>query len=159
MPKTLLIRCIQIKISLPAFISSYFLWLGPLTARLIVGYVFMLTGWAKLNNLENVTRFFAELGIPYPEILTPFVAAVECFGGALLILGLFTQITGAMLSVVMIVATISAKMDQVDSLETLLGFEEIAYLAIFFWLAVTGAGKASLDYIICPTGIEPVLPP
>ena len=50
--------------------------------------------------------------------------------------------------VLWIVAIISAKWADIDSLETLLGFEETAYFALFFWLAITGAGKASLDYLI-----------
>jgi putative oxidoreductase len=48
----------------------------------------------------------------------------------------------------MIVATISAKWDQIDSLETLLGFEELAYMALFGWLAVAGPGPVSLDHVL-----------
>ncbi|MFO1241645.1 MAG: DoxX family protein [Rickettsiales bacterium] len=132
----------------PQWVSSHFLWAGPLAARIIVGYVFMLTGWAKLNNLDVMIENFRSWGIPAPEILTPFVSGVECFGGLFLILGLLTRVAGGMLSGVMVVAVISAKWADVDSLETLLGFEESAYLAIFFWLAVSGPGRASLDYLI-----------
>lgn len=63
-------------------------------------------------------------------------------------LGLMTRISGGALAVVMSVAIISAKFSQIDSLETLLGFEEAIYFAIFTWLAICGAGKASLDHII-----------
>jgi putative oxidoreductase len=48
----------------------------------------------------------------------------------------------------MVVAILSAKWADVDSLETLFGFEETAYFIIFFWLAVAGAGKASLDHLL-----------
>lgn len=137
---------LMLLISWPERIASYFLWAGPLLARVIVGYVFMLTGWGKLMNLPQMIENFRGWGIPYPEILTPFVSGVECFGGLALILGLFTRVAGGALAVVMVVAIISAKWADVDSLETLLGFEEAAYFAIFFWLAVAGAGKASLDY-------------
>ena len=41
-----------------------------------------------------------------------------------------------------------AKWDQADSLETLLGFEETAYLAIFGWLAIAGPGAFSLDHLL-----------
>lgn len=132
----------------PECIASYFLWAGPLAARLVVGYVFMLTGWAKLNNLPQMIEYFRDWSIPYPQILTPFVASVESFGGLFLMLGLFTRVSGGALAVVMVVAIISAKWSDVDSLETLLGFEEASYFVIFFWLAVTGAGKASLDSLI-----------
>jgi putative oxidoreductase len=45
----------------------------------------------------------------------------------------------------MIVAIKSAKWAEVDSLETLLGFDEFEYLALFLWLAIAGAGALSLD--------------
>lgn len=132
----------------PERIANHFLWAGPLIARVTVGYVFMLTGWGKLQNLDRVTEYFTSLGIPAPQILTPFVAGLECFGGALLIVGLFTRIMGGGLAVTMIVAILTAKWEEVDSLHTLLGFEETLFLAIFTWLAISGAGKASLDYVL-----------
>ena len=105
---------INLLILLPARIASYFSWAGPLIMRLIVGYTFMLAGWGKLTHLEQVTENFAGWGIPFPNILTPFVSGVECFGGAMLILGLFTRIPAAMLAVVMVVAIKSAKWGDVD---------------------------------------------
>ena len=65
----------------------------------------------------------------------------------MLILGLFTCIPAAMLAVVMIVAIKAAKWGDVDSLETLLGFEEAAYFGAFMWLAIAGPG-ASLDRLL-----------
>jgi putative oxidoreductase len=124
---------VNLLILLPARIASYFSWAGPLLMRLIVGYTFMLTGWGKLTNLEQVTENFVGWGIPFPKILTPFVSGVECF---------------AMLAVVMLVAIRSAKWGDVDSLETLLGFEEMTYFAAFMWLAICGPGKASLDRLL-----------
>src|SRR4051794_27167278 len=133
---------------LPAQIASHFAWAGPLVMRLVVGYVFMLTGWGKLNNLPQMIQNFTEWGIPYPHILTPFVSGVEFFGGVFLMLGLFTRIPAAMLGFVMLVAIKSAKWDNVDSLETLLGFEEATYFAVFLWLAITGPGAISLDHLL-----------
>ena len=139
---------VNLLILLPARIASYFPWAGPLIMRLIVGYVFMLSGWGKLNNLSQVIPNFIDWGIPFPHILTPFVSGVECFGGAMLILGLFTRIPAAMLAVVMVVAIKSAKWGDVDSIETLFGFEEATYFAAFLWLAIAGPGAASLDRLL-----------
>lgn len=132
----------------PERIANHFLWAGPLIARITVGYVFMLTGWGKLQNLDRVTEYFGSLGIPAPHILTPFVSGLECFGGLFLILGVLTRISAGGLAVTMIVAIITAKWTEVDSLHTLLGFEETLFLAIFTWLAICGAGKASIDYVL-----------
>jgi putative oxidoreductase len=139
---------INLLILLPARIASYFSWAGPLIMRLIVGYVFMLSGWGKLNSLPQMIQNFTEWGIIFPKIMTPFVSGVEFFGGLMLILGLFTRIPAAMLAVVMLVAIRSAKWEAVDSLETLLGFEEATYFAAFMWLAIAGPGAASLDRLL-----------
>lgn len=137
---------INLLILWPKKIASHFEWAGPLVARIVVGYTFMLTGWGKLNNLPMIVANFKSWGIPYPEFMTPFVAGWEFFGGLGLMLGLMTRICGGALAVVMVVAIISAKLSDIDSLETLLGFEEATYFAVFTWLAISGAGKASLDY-------------
>lgn len=132
----------------PKRIAAHFSWAGPLIARIVVGYTFMLTGWGKLMNLPAMIENFRGWGIPYPELLTPFVSGWEFLGGLGLILGLMTRICGGGLAVVMVVAIISAKLADIDSLETLLGFEEATYFAVFTWLAISGAGKASLDYFL-----------
>src|SRR3954449_8175733 len=139
---------VNLLIILPARIASFFSWAGPLSMRLVVGYVFMLSGWGKLNNLPQIVQNFTEWGIPFPKLLTPFVSGVEFFGGIMLMLGLFTRIPAAMLAVVMLVAIKSAKWDSVDSLETLFGFEEMTYFAGFMWLAIAGPGAASLDRLL-----------
>lgn len=139
---------INITLLWPEKVASYIQWLGPLAARLVVGEIFWVSGWGKLQNLEAITENFIGWGIPFPHILTPFTAGAEFVCGILIALGLFTRISGGILGVIMIVAIKSALWDQVDSLDTLLGFSETAYLAIFFWLAIAGPGKASIDYLL-----------
>lgn len=147
-------------ITVPERLSSVFSWLPPLFARLVVGWVFLWTGWAKLNNLPQMIQNFSEWGIPYPEIMTPFVSGVEFVGGLLLLVGLFTRLAATPLVIVMVVAILSAKLGQVDSLETLLGFEEVAYMALFGWLAVAGPGPVSLDWLLQRTfAREPMAAP
>jgi putative oxidoreductase len=48
----------------------------------------------------------------------------------------------------MIVAIRSAKWADVDSLETLLGFDEFEYLALFLWIAIAGPGVLSIDNVL-----------
>ncbi len=133
----------------PERVSRYLTWLGPLFARITVGYVFALSGWGKLNNLPQVTENFIGWGIPLPHILTPLTSGIELFGGIFLLLGLLTRISAGALGVTMIVAIKAAKWGDVDSLETLLGFDEFEYLALFLWLAIAGPGPVSLDAPIC----------
>jgi uncharacterized membrane protein YphA (DoxX/SURF4 family) len=52
---------------------------------------------------------FANIGIPYPELMGPFVGVVEILCGALIIVGLFTRLAAIPLIVIMIVAIVSTK--------------------------------------------------
>src|SRR5271156_654302 len=139
----------------PERVSRYFTWLAPLFARITVGWVFLLSGWGKLNNLPQVTENFIGWGIPFPHLFTPLTSGIEFFGGLFLLLGLFTRISAGALAVTMIVAIKAAKGSGVDSLETLLGFDEFEYLALFLWLAIAGAGSVSLDYLLMRTTRRP----
>jgi putative oxidoreductase len=132
----------------PERVSRYLTWLGPLFARITCGWVFLLSGWGKLNNLPQITENFVSWGIPLPHFFTPLTSGIEFFGGLFLLLGLLTRISAGALGVTMIVAIKAAKWDQVDSLETLLGFDEFEYLALFLWLAIAGAGALSLDALL-----------
>lgn len=139
---------INLLIDLPERLSRPLAWLGPLAARVTVGWVFLWSGWEKLHNLPQMIENFRGWHIPYPEILTPFASGAEFVCGTLLLVGLFTRIAGPALVIVMIVAIVSAKYDQIDSFETFFGFEEVSYMAMFGWLAIAGPGKVSLDYLL-----------
>lgn len=136
---------LKLLIGWPQKISVHFEGIGTLLARIVVGYTFMLTGWAKLQNLAAVTEGFTSWGVPFPKVITPIVAGWECFGGALLLLGLMTRISAGGLAVIMAVAILVARTSEIGSLEDLLGFEEMTYFAVFTWLAISGGGKFSAD--------------
>jgi putative oxidoreductase len=137
---------IQWLIDWPESVARHLAWLAPLFARITVGWVFFWSGWGKLHNLPQIEQNFISWGIPFPHLLTPFVSGVEFFGGLFLLAGLLSRISAGALGVTMIVAIRSAKWGDVDSLETLLGFDEFEYLALFLWIAIAGAGPLSLDY-------------
>ena len=128
--------------------AGYLTWLAPLAVRVVVGSVFAWTGWLKLNNLPRMIEVFREWGIPAPEILTPVASGIEFVGGLLLLVGLLTRFAAAPLMIVMVVAIIAAKRDDIDSLVTLLGFEEVSYFVMFAWLAIAGPGPVSLDHLV-----------
>jgi putative oxidoreductase len=145
-------------IAWPERVGRHLLWLAPLFARITVGWVFLLSGWGKLNNLPQVTENFIGWGIPFARFFTPLTSGIEFFGGLFLLLGLFTRISAGALAVTMIVAIKAAKWNDVDSLETLLGFDEFEYLALFLWLAIAGPGVVSLDHLLMRMSRRPAAP-
>jgi putative oxidoreductase len=138
----------KILYDLPIAVADRLHWLAPLVARLTVGWVFVTTGWGKLHNLQRIIDYFADLGIPYPQIQAPFAAANEFVCGLLVLIGLATRVASIPLIIVMLVAIRTAQWENVDSLAALLGLVEWAYVAIFAWLAIAGPGPASLDALI-----------
>ncbi len=79
--------------------------------RLLVGLVvFFPEGLQKLlfPAILGAGRF-ASIGIPWPEVMGPFVGVVETVCGALIILGLLTRLAVIPLIIVMLVAIVSTK--------------------------------------------------
>ncbi len=78
--------------------------------RLSVGLVFLPEGIQKLlyPNILGAGRFMG-IGIPYPDIMGPFVGWVELICGSLILLGLFTRLASIPLIIIMVVAFLSTK--------------------------------------------------
>lgn len=123
-------------------------WAPPLVARILIGAIFVPTGWGKLHNLPDIIAFFRELGIPHPELQAPFVSSIELVCGGLVLVGLATRLAAAPLIGTMVVAIATAVWPQLDSGRDLFGKEELHYIALLAYLVVTGPGAISLDALV-----------
>lgn len=128
-----------------------------LIARVSAGTIFVESGWGKLHNLEKVTDFFTQLGIPFANIQAPFVAGVELVAGAMVLVGLFARVASVPLIGTMVVAILTAKMSDVAGLSDLFMLSEFLLILVFLWIFTSGAGKFSLDQLVCKrcAGTEP----
>ena len=135
-------------------IAAVLAFLPPLLTRLVIGHAYFLTGGGKLENFERTVAFFADLGIPFPELNAAFVARLEYYGGILLVLGLGTRLVAGLLSTTMVVALLTA--DRQTFLSALAGSGEagptdvaaFVFLLFLVWLVVYGPGWLSLDRLI-----------
>ncbi len=123
-------------------------WMGPLLARITLGYVFLKSGWGKLHNLDGVTEFFASLNLPAPHFQATLVACTEFVGGLLILIGLGARLAALPLATTMVVAILTAKKDDIASLNDLFGVNEFLYLVLFLWIAFAGAGALSIDRLL-----------
>jgi putative oxidoreductase len=123
-------------------------WFAPLLSRVTLGVLFMSTGWGKVHSLDKVSAFFAELHIPAPAFQATMVSYVELIGGALLLVGLLARVAAVPLLVSMAVAILTAKRDEVGGMADLFGLVEWTYLVLLAWVALAGAGRASLDHLL-----------
>jgi len=134
--------------------------------RLMVGGIFLSEGIQKfLYPAELAAGRFAKIGIPWPEVMGPFVGGVEVICGLLLLLGLFTRLAAVPLIITMCVALISIKVPILLGQEVL-GFSlrplprygfwsmmhesrnDICMLFGSIFLLAVGAGKWSLDRML-----------
>ena len=139
--------------------------------RLLVGLaVFLPEGLQKLIHpaILGAGRF-ANIGIPFPEAMGPFVGIVEIVCGALIILGLFTRIASMPLIVVMLVAIVSTKIpiwlghdlwifhppQPAQSGLWSMAHEsraDLVMLLALIYLLIEGAGAWSLDALLARSG-------
>ena len=85
---------------------------STLLIRLSIGLVvFVPEGVQKLMFPDVLgAGKFARIGIPFPDVMGPFVGAVEIVCGVLIMIGLCTRLAAVPLLIVMIVAIISTKL-------------------------------------------------
>jgi len=135
--------------------------------RLLVGLVvFFPEGIQKLTfpQILGAGRF-ANIGIPYPDLMGPFVGVVETMCGAFIVGGLLTRLAAIPLIVIMIVAIVSTKVSVLLGHDFLIfqapklaryGFWSMAHeartdfcmLLGSIYLLIEGAGTWSSDAVI-----------
>ncbi len=114
-----------------------------------MGFIFIQSGWGKITHLDRVVEFFMSLGIPAAGIQAPFVAGVELVCGILILTGLFTRLAAIPLIGTMVVAILTARIQDVQQLADFLSLPEFLFIVLLLWLAIKGAGKASFDACLC----------
>lgn len=133
-----------------------------LLIRVGFGYQFMLTGWAKLNDVEMFAGRFAEWGIPMPRLNVYMAGGTEMLGGLLLIVGLASRLISIPLAFTMLVAYATAHRDSVvglfnpaadadgltERLRNLLDQAPFPFLCAVLVVLAFGPGRASLDHLI-----------
>jgi putative oxidoreductase len=78
--------------------------------RLMVGGVFLTEGILKFLQPDALgAGRFVKIGIPYPQIMGPFVGGVETLCGAMVIIGLLTRLAAIPLLIDISVAILSTK--------------------------------------------------
>ena len=78
---------------------------APLALRLVVGYGFMVHGWAKLSKgPDKFAGLLHWMGVPLPEVMAWVVTLVEIFGGLAILVGAFVTLISIPLVIIHLVA-------------------------------------------------------
>jgi len=121
-----------------------------LLIRFLVGWVFLSEGIQKFlfPNFLGVGRF-VKIGIPWPQVMAPFVGAVEIVCGTLILLGLITRLATVPLLIDIAVAIYSTKIVTLpkngfwNALHE--GRTDASMLLGLIFLLLVGGGAWSLD--------------
>ncbi|AYV13237.1 MULTISPECIES: DoxX family protein [Shewanella] len=127
---------------------------APLALRLPIGITFMahgaqkLFGWFGGYGLEGTGQWMASIGLTPGYLMALMAGSSEFFGGLLLIIGLLIRPTSAVLAFTMLMAIVTVHLDNGLFMSNN-GYEfGLALLAATVSLAISGAGKLSIDSMI-----------
>lgn len=127
---------------------------APLALRLPIGITFMahgaqkLFGWFGGYGLEGTGQWMASISLTPGYLMALMAGSSEFFGGLLLIIGLLIRPTSAVLAFTMLMAIVTVHLDNGLFMSNN-GYEfGLALLAATVSLAISGAGKLSIDSMI-----------
>lgn len=127
---------------------------STLPLRLVAGIIFSAHGAQKLfawfggYGLAGTGQWMDSIGLGPGYLMALLVGSTEFFGGILLILGLLTRPTSAVLAITMVVAIVKVHLANGLFMSNN-GYEfALALLAMTLALAISGAGKYSADQFI-----------
>lgn len=125
-----------------------------LLLRVGVGMIFLFAGLQKvLPGSTGTIEYFTRLGIPWPDLLGPFVSYLELVGGLLLVIGLATRLLSALFISEMAVAILVERLPiaaQADSVADAFAVVRLELLIIVVTgsLLLMGGGRWSVDAVI-----------
>jgi putative oxidoreductase len=125
-----------------------------LLLRIGLGLTFLFAGLEKvLGGIAGVVTYFRDIGIPWPELLAPFVAYLELLGGVALLVGLLAAPIGVLFAAEMVVAILVVRLPeamQQGSVASVFGAVRLEVMLIVgsTCLVLLGAGRWSIDAVL-----------
>ncbi|MBB3263259.1 putative oxidoreductase [Azospirillum sp. OGB3] len=121
-----------------------------LAARLLIGAIFVESGFGKLIDLGGFAGNLAGQGLPMPMLLAVLGGAVECFGGLAVVLGAWTRLAAAAVVLFTIMATLIAHRywtypPEAQGMQRIQFMKNLAIIGGFLALIAAGAGRFSVD--------------
>ena len=128
--------------------------------RLIIGYGFMVHGWAKLSRgpAGGFGNLLQQVGVPFPIFTAWAVTLLELLGGLAILTGAFVALVSIPLIVSMLVATFTVHLKYGFSSINTIGLPKngpmfsapgyevaLLYIAGMLALSLAGSGPLSID--------------
>ena len=128
-----------------------------LVGRVLIGWLFLSAGWAKLMNIAGFVTYLTNLKVPNPAFWAWIAAPAEVLIGITLILGLATRYACLFTVLYLVIATAlahryweypaAAQQNQYNHF-----VKNLAIMGGALFLFVTGGGRFSLDRMLAKKG-------
>lgn len=116
-----------------------------LVARILLAFIFILSGVQKFFGLEGTAGYISSVGLPFASLLAVGAAIVETFGGLAILVGFRTREAAWVLAAFTLVAGFLFHFDPADQMQMINFMKNIAIAGGFLALGQIGAGAFSLD--------------
>ncbi|PTY35836.1 DoxX family protein [Saccharospirillum sp. MSK14-1] len=114
-----------------------------LVGRVLISYMFIMSGWDKVTGLEGTQGYMEMVGVPgiliYPTIL------VEILGGLAVLIGYQTRIAALLLAGFCVLSGFLFHFDLSDGMQVIMLNKNIAIAGGFLFLVAMGPGSLSIE--------------
>lgn len=114
-----------------------------LAGRVLISYMFIMSGWGKIGGLEGTLGYMDMMGVPgiliYPTIL------VEILGGLAVMVGYQTRIAALLLAGFCMLSALLFHFDLSNSMQTIMFNKNISIAGGFLFLVAMGPGRLSIE--------------
>jgi putative oxidoreductase len=120
-----------------------------LLGRILLGGIFVLSGYGKLMGLSAFAASLEQKGVPFASVMALIGAPVEFFGGLAIVLGIETRYAAALMVGFVIVATLISHrfweyQDAARQMQQTQFVKNVAIIGGFVVLFVQGGGRFTL---------------
>ena len=116
----------------------------PLLGRILLGLIFVMSGFNKVTGFEGVQQYMASYGMPMTSVLLVGAIAVEVLGGLSIVLGVFPRLGAGALILFLIPATLIFHTDFGDRTQMIMFMKNLSIMGGLLFVIAHGSGTASL---------------
>lgn len=116
-----------------------------LIGRILIAFIFIISGFGKLGDIAGTAGYFGSMGLPLPVASAWIVGLVELLGGLAVLVGFQTRVAAAILAAFTIASAFVAHFDFADQMQFIQFTKNLAIAGGFLFLVARGAGSWSLD--------------
>jgi putative oxidoreductase len=120
--------------------------LAVLVGRIVLVWIFLMSGIEKIGNFEGTAQYMAKFGMPMTTFFLLGAILLELVGSITIVLGYFTRF-GAVLLLLFLIPTTLIFHGADDPGQKIQFMKNVSMFGGLLVLLSAGAGRFSLDYL------------